>query len=163
MKISLIAAVSKNNVTGVNGKIPWHIPEDFLFFKKTTTGHHILMGKNTYNSIGKPLPNRTNIVLTRDTSFKQKGCVICHSINEAVNYARKNNETELFIIGGEKVYEQTIDIADHLYITRIEKSFKGDTFFPKIDNLKWKIKILKTDKLSKNSDTPFSILKYTKI
>jgi dihydrofolate reductase len=134
--IALIAAVAKNGVIGNSGKIPWHLPADFLYFKESTMGHPVIMGKVTYLSIGKPLPGRTNIVLTRDIEEFQ-GARTASSISEALDIAQKEDDT-VFFIGGAAIYAQSIDLADRLYITEVECEPEGDTFFPEIDESVWR-------------------------
>ncbi|MBN1168487.1 dihydrofolate reductase [Candidatus Woesebacteria bacterium] len=158
--ISLIAAVSENNVVGSKGKIPWYLPADFAYFKKITTGHHVVMGQTTYNSIGKPLPERKNIVLTYNKDLLIEGCVVKNSIEDAIEHANKNKEKELFIIGGASVYKQTISIADKLYITEVHSSFEGDTFFPPIDNEKWKEVSRKKNKKDDKNKYDYSFVVY---
>lgn len=138
MIISLIAAVAKNNVLGKDNKIPWHLPADMAYFSKMTTGHHIVMGSNTYESIGRPLPNRTNIVLAKDRDYKAEGCVVVNSIEEATDYAKKNEEKELMVCGGASVYKQFLPKADKVYLTEINAEFDGDVFFPELGP-QWKL------------------------
>lgn len=140
MIISLIVAVSENNVIGINRGMPWHIPKDLKYFFKVTKGHHVVMGSRTFHEFGvsKPLPDRTNIIISRNTDLAIDGVIIKKSISEAIEFASLNGENELFIIGGGDVYSQTIQLADKLYITRIHTIIeKGDTFFPEIDNQFW--------------------------
>lgn len=139
MKISIIAAVSKNNVIGKNGKIPWHIKEDLKRLKEITLGHHVLMGRKTFESIGKPLPNRINLVLTSEKNYKAKGVVVFDNPQKAVRFAKENKEKELMIIGGSKIYEYFLPKTDKIYLTKVLKTFDGDTFFPKINYKDWKI------------------------
>lgn len=130
-KISLIAAISTNNVIGRDNKIPWHISEDFKRFKSLTMGHPIIMGRKTFESIGKPLPGRTNIVITRDENYSPEGAEVVHSIDEAVELAKtKEGSDEIFIIGGGQIYSQSMDLADKLYLTIVEQEVEGDIFFP---------------------------------
>ena len=139
MKISIIVAASENNVIGNNGKIPWHISEDLKRFKEITTGHHILMGRKTYESIGKPLPNRANLVLTKDEKLKIPGAVIFQDFGEALRFARKRKEEELMIIGGEKIYKFALPLAEKIYLTRVLREYEGDAKLPEIENGKWKL------------------------
>lgn len=139
MVISIIAAVAKNNVIGNNNKLPWHLPADLKHFKVITLGHTIVMGQNTYESIGKPLPGRLNIVLSFDPNYKAPGALVVNNLENAIKKAKETGEEELFIIGGASVFKQTIDLADKLYITYINKIFKGDTFFPEINKQDWKL------------------------
>lgn len=137
MIISCIVAKAKNNVIGLNNEMPWHISEDLKYFKKITSGHTIILGRKNFESIGRPLPNRTNIIITRDKSFQCAGCVVVHSIEIALKYAFDQNEDEVFIIGGGQIYEQTKEYWDKMYITEIDETFDGDVFFPKMDYSEW--------------------------
>jgi len=139
MKISCIVAVAENNVIGKDNDIPWYLPADLKYFKKVTSGHHILMGRKCYNSIGRPLPNRTNLIITRDPYFITSNCVVCHSIEEGITAAKENGESELFIIGGGTIYEQTIDLWDRLYLTEVDLKVDGDIFFPEINTSQWNL------------------------
>lgn len=130
--ISLIAAVSKNRVIGDSNKLIWHLPADLKRFKDLTVGNSILMGRKTYESIGRPLPNRRNIIITRDENYKVDGCEVVNSIEEALLLT----SNDCFIIGGGEIYKQTIDLADKIYLTIIDNDFTGDTYFPEI-NEKW--------------------------
>lgn len=139
MKISCIVATAKNNVIGKDNEIPWHLPADLKYFKKVTTGHHIIMGRNCFESIGRALPKRTNVIITRDMFYTVSNCLIAHSIGEALSIAEANSEEEAFIIGGGQIYEQTIDIWDKLYLTEVDLDVEGDVFFPQIDMSEWKL------------------------
>lgn len=130
MKKIIIAAVAKNRVIGNNGKMPWHIPEDLQHFKQLTTGHTILMGRNTFEAIGRPLPHRRNVVLS---SQKISGVETFVSLESA--FDTLSAEEKVFIIGGGNVFAQTLSLADELYLTLIDKDFKGDTFFPEYERL----------------------------
>lgn len=132
----MIAALSDNRVIGKENKLLWHIPEDFKRFKTITSGHPIIMGRKTYQSIGKPLPNRSNIVVTRDTNFTAEGCIIVHSLEQGLEEAKKINNEEIFIIGGGDLYKQGMNYADKLYLTIIHQKFDGDTFFPDYSDFK---------------------------
>lgn len=137
--IIIIAAIAKNNAIGKNNALIWHLPADLKRFKKITSGHHILMGRKTFESIGKPLPNRTSIVITTKKNYQnQNKCIIANSIEEAIKLAK--NDNKIFIIGGAQIYKQVLekDLADRLDITLIDKEFEADVFFPKIDKKKWK-------------------------
>jgi dihydrofolate reductase len=128
MIVSAIVAVAKNGVIGAEGQIPWYLPADLAWFKKTTLGHHIIMGRNSFHSIGRPLPKRTNIVVTRDPFFSAEGVLIAHSVEEALGMAFDNGETEAFIIGGGQIYKESIDLWDKLYLTSVETEPEGDVF-----------------------------------
>jgi len=137
MIISAIVAMSKNRAIGKGNKIPWHLPADLKYFKRTTIDHHIILGRKCYESIGRPLPNRTNIVVTRDIHYKAEGCVIVHSIEAALDYARHNGETEVFIAGGGEIYRQTQHLWDKLYLTEVDIEVDGDVFFCEINDSEW--------------------------
>lgn len=134
--ITIIAAIGKNNELGKDNQLLWHLPNDLKRFKNLTSGHPIIMGRKTYESLGKPLPNRTNIVVSRRDDWFEEGILIVPTIKEAIKHAKKINE-DIFIIGGGNIYEQTIALADRLEITRVEIEVNADTFFPKIDEKKW--------------------------
>lgn len=140
MIISLIAALSANRVIGENNDLPWRLPDDMKYFMKTTTGHHVIMGRKNYDSLPanfKPLPNRTNIIVTRQRHFVAEGCKVVNSIEAGIEIAKSNNEQELFIIGGAQIYQQALPLADQLYLTEIKAEVNGDTYFPKIDKTEW--------------------------
>ncbi|WP_120489705.1 dihydrofolate reductase [Bergeyella cardium] len=139
---TIIVAMGRNNAIGKGNQLLWHLPKDLKHFKELTSGHPIIMGRKTYESIGKPLPNRTNIVVSRKKDWFQEGVLIVGSLKEALKFAKKIDEN-IFIIGGGKVYEQTINLADKLEITLVDAEIDGDTFFPKINPEKW-IKVQET-------------------
>ncbi len=134
--ISFVVAMDKNRVIGKDNSIPWHLPEDLKFFKKVTMGHPIVMGRKTYESIGKPLPGRENVIVTRNVDYKAEGCIVLHSIEELKKYIDEKNE-EVSIIGGAQLFKETFPIADRLYITEIHREFEGDTFFPEYPESEW--------------------------
>ncbi len=141
MIISLIAALSKNRVIGKNNDLPWHLPDDMKYFMQTTKGHHVIMGRKNYDSIPekfRPLPHRTNIVVTHQKDFKATGCIIVHSVEEGIVLAKKNNEQEAFIIGGAEIYKIGIPLSQRLYLTEIVAIIEGDTFFPGFEKMGWK-------------------------
>lgn len=140
MKISLIAAISTNRVIGKNNDLPWHLPDDMKYFMQTTKGHYVIMGRKNYQSIPekfRPLPNRTNIVITRQKNFTAENCLITHSLEGAIVFAKKANQDELFIIGGAEVYAQGFSLANRLYLTEIDGVIEGDTYFPDFDKNEW--------------------------
>lgn len=134
--ISIIAAMDNNNVIGFTNEMPWHLPNDLKHFKKVTSNHTIVMGRKTYESIGRALPNRQNIILSR-SNFKTKENLKCISSIDEIKILAENEN--IFVIGGGTIYEQMIKFADKLYITRIDAEFEGDTFFPTIDNRIWRL------------------------
>jgi dihydrofolate reductase len=139
--ISIIAAVSRNLVIGKNNDLPWHLPDDMKFFMNTTKGHHCIMGRKNYDSIPakfKPLPNRTNIVVTRQKNFQAPGCTVVNDIHDGLAIAIGEDETEAFIIGGAEIYRQAMDITDRMYLTEIQATIEGDTFFPHVDKSWWR-------------------------
>ena len=136
--------MSKNRVIGYKNRLPWKIPEDIRWFKEKTEGHHIVMGRKTFESIGKVLPNRKCIVLTRNRMLSFSGATTAHSLEEAIEIARQNGENELFIIGGEDIYRQTLETADRIYLTVIDSHYEGDSFFPSFDKSKYRIVFKKT-------------------
>lgn len=131
--IAAIAAMSENRVIGKDNQLPWHLPADLKHFKAITTGHPILMGRKTFESIGKPLPNRTNIIITRNNNYHAPGCIVVTSIDEAIEQATLIDAKEIFIIGGAEVYQQLMPHIQQLYLTIIRHQFEGDTYFPEID------------------------------
>jgi dihydrofolate reductase len=134
MKISIIAAVAENNEIGLKNKLIWHLPADLQFFKKTTLNSTIIMGRKTFDSIGKALPKRKNIVISNNSAFHAPGCTVVDNFKEAI---RQADSEEIFVVGGANIYEQSISFADQLYITRVHHSFEADTFFPEIDFNQW--------------------------
>jgi dihydrofolate reductase len=134
--LTLIAAVAKNKVIGNKNQLPWRVPEDLKFFKAQTTGHAIVMGKKTYDSTGKPLPNRRNIVVSR-TAASIDGAEVCGSIDEAIARARET-DPEPFVIGGSEIYRLAMPLATRILITEIDQTPEGDAFFPDIDHAEWK-------------------------
>lgn len=135
-KISIICAIAQNRAIGKNNKLLWHIPEDFKHFKEKTSGHVIVMGQKTFESIGKPLPNRTTIVISNDPNCKIDGVIMCGTFDQVFQKARELEKDEIFICGGGSVYAQTIGMADKLYLTVVKKDFDADTFFPEYDEFK---------------------------
>ena len=135
--ITIIAAAGSNNELGKDNDLVWHLPKDFKRFKKLTTGHHIIMGRKTFQSFPKPLPNRVHIVITRNTDYHPEGAIIVHSMTEALELAK--NDSQIFIIGGGEIYKLGMKIADKIELTRVNSSFEADTFFPEIPSDDWKL------------------------
>ena len=132
----MIAAVAENNALGKNNELLWHLPNDFKRFKFLTTGHHIIMGRKTFESFPKPLPNRTHIVITRQKDYKPKDCIVVDSIEKALAICPENETS--FIIGGGEIYNIALPFTDKLEITRVHHSFEADAFFPEINSNDWK-------------------------
>lgn len=136
--ISFIVAMDENRVIGKDNQLPWRLPEDLKFFKRVTMGHAIAMGRKTHESIGRPLPGRENIIITRNKKFEAEDYTVYYSVRDFVNDC-KNSKEEIFVIGGAEIFKETFVYADRLYITRIHHSFAGDTYFPEFDPGKWNL------------------------
>lgn len=134
-RISIIAAMAKNRVIGIANTLPWRLPEDLKHFKALTLGHHILMGRKTYESLGRPLPGRTNVVITHSQDLQVPGCLVANSIAKAI--AACDNDNEIFFIGGAELYRQALGVADRIYLTEIKADFAGDAWFPEFDTNLW--------------------------
>lgn len=134
--ITIIAAIAKNNALGKDNDLIWHLPADLKRFKKVTSNHHIIMGRKTFESLGRPLPNRTNIVITRNPDYKAEGCVIVNSLEAALNAAKEDENP--YILGGAQIYKQAMPIADKMDLTFVHHEFEADAFFPEIDSNIWK-------------------------
>lgn len=136
MRISMIAAMADNRVIGIENRIPWHLPADMRRFRVLTMGHHLLMGRKTYESIGKPLPGRTAVVITHSPNFSAPGCIVVNSIEAAI--AACHGDSEIYIIGGAELYRQGLDFADRIYLTEVQAEIAGDAYFPEFDLSVWK-------------------------
>ena len=136
MKISLIAAMADNGVIGRNNRLPWRLSADLQRFKALTMGKPIVMGRKTWESIGRPLPGRTNIVVTRDVGYRAEGCVVVHSVDQALEVAAGSDE--VMVIGGANLYQQLLGRADRLYITQVRADVEGDAWFPEFDRTQWR-------------------------
>ena len=164
MKLSMIAAMANNRVIGNNNKMPWHLPADLQWFKKTTMGSPILMGRKTYDSIGRPLPGRLNIVLSRNADLDIDGCTVVDSLEKAMEEASAvDNNDEIFITGGAHLYNSLLSEVDRLYLTLIDADFEGDTFFPDYTQLDWK----EVDRIDNDADDnnphPYSFITLDRI
>jgi dihydrofolate reductase len=141
MNLSIIVATSDNNVIGKDNKLIWHLPADMKFFKEKTTDHCVITGRKNYESIPekfRPLPNRTNIIITRQTDYVAPGAVIVNSIEDAIEFAKKTGDEEIFIIGGAEIFKQSMSMVDKIYLTKIYHLFEGDVYFPELDASEWK-------------------------
>ena len=158
MRVSLVVAMSADRLIGQGGGLPWRLPADLRHFKSITMGKPILMGRKTHESIGKPLPGRENIVLTRDRSFRAEGCRVVHSIEEALAAAGANDE--LMVIGGAEIYRAFLDRADRMYMTLVEGEFRGDTHFPPYDEQAWKEVERESHEADEKNPYAFTFLTY---
>lgn len=136
-QVSLIVAVAKNGVIGHNNTLPWHLPEDLKHFRALTTGHHIIMGRKTYESLGRLLPGRTSVIVTRNTDYQLEGALIAHSLPAAIDLCK--NDAEVFVIGGAELYQQALACVDKLYVTEVDLTPAGDAYFPRVDTDLWQI------------------------
>ncbi len=139
MRISIIAAVAENRTIGYQNRVPWRLPADLALFKTLTMGHHVIMGRKTYESIGRPLPGRTNLVVTTQPGYAAPGCEVVHSLEEGIELARSRGETELFNIGGATLYAQGLPLTDRMYLSIVHEAVEGDTFFPIYDAADWEV------------------------
>ena len=139
MRISAIVAMANNRVIGKDNEIPWYLPADLKYFKKITLGHHIIMGRKCYESIGRPLPKRTNVIITRNLFYMSSGSLVVHSLEEALQLARENEETEAFIIGGAQIYDLAMPLVSRLYLTEVDLEADGDVLFSELDMSKWEL------------------------
>lgn len=151
--ISFIWAMDKNQLIGNNNKLPWHLPADLQYFKKVTMGKPIVMGRKTFESIGRILPGRENIILTRNLSYKQEGCHIFYKTEDFITYAKAREDVEFFVIGGAQIFNELYNYAERLYITKIYDEFTGDTYFPPINMTDWKL--IRQEKGIKDDKNPY--------
>ena len=160
--ITIIAAIADNNALGKDNDLIWHLPADLKRFKKVTSGHHILMGRNTFESIGKPLPNRTTVIITRNENYKADGCIMVDSIEKAIKVAEPDEH--IFIIGGAQIYKQAMEsnLVDQLDITQVHHSFDADVYFPEIDAQIWKEISREDFSADKKNKYNYSFLRYKK-
>lgn len=160
--IKIIAAIAENNALGKDNDLIWHLPADLKRFKKVTTGHFILMGRNTFESIGKPLPNRTTIIITRNNDYFMDGCLVANSIENALELAK--DEEEVFLIGGAQIYKQAMidGLVDRLDITHVHQEFEADVFFPEIDSSIWKEVSRENFKADEKNKYDYSFVSYVK-
>ena len=158
--ITIIAAVAKNNALGKDNKLIWHLPADLIRFKKVTSGHHIIMGRKTFESLGKPLPNRTTIIISGNKNYNAEGCVVVNSLNEALQIAKVDENP--FILGGAEIYKQAIKIADVLDLTIVHQDFEADVFFPVIDKNIWKETSRQDFKANGKNKYNYSFVTYTR-
>jgi dihydrofolate reductase len=158
--ITIIAAIAENNALGKDNQLIWHLPADLKRFKKVTLGHHIIMGRKTFESLGKPLPNRTTIIITRNKGYKQEGCIVVNSLQEAIEAASADKNP--YILGGAEIYKQAMEIADKLDLTLVHHNFDADAFFPEINFNKWKEISRENFKADENNKYNYSFVTYVK-
>ena len=136
--IAIVVAAAENNVIGKDNGLIWHLPADLRHFKQITMGHPILMGRKTYESIGKPLPGRTSVLVTTQADYKAEGCIVAHNVQEALEQANRLDQ-DVYIIGGANLYEQTLPLTDTVYLTRVHHAFDGDAYFPELKEAEWEV------------------------
>ena len=167
MIISLIVAVAENNAIGKNNQLLWHLPIDMKYFKETTTSHYVIMGRKNYESIPekfRPLPNRTNMIITRNKNYKQENCLVFNSIESAIEKAKADKQDKVFIIGGGQIYKDVLEnkLVDEIHLTRVHENFEGDVFFPEIDFNKWRLEHSTTYNTDEKHHFSFTINKFMK-
>jgi dihydrofolate reductase len=153
--LSTIVAASENNVIGKDNQLLWHLPDDLKHFKRTT-GHHVITGRKTFESQGKPLPHRTNIIVTRNPDYRAEGCLVVNSLDRALELAQADDEP--FIIGGEQIYRMALQLVERIYLTRVHAEFDGDTFFPELEMDQWKEISREYYSKDERNEYPFSII-----
>ena len=158
--ITIIAAIGENNELGKDNQLVWHLPDDFKRFKSITTNHFIVMGRKTFESFPKPLPNRTHVIITRQKNYAPENCIVVNSIKDAIAISPKNEV--IFIIGGGEIYKQSIAIADKLELTRVHHAFEADTFFPEIDLEKWNLDFEEFHSKDEKNNFDFTFLTYSR-
>ena len=135
--VSAIVAAAENNTIGKDNQLLWHLPNDLRFFKRTTTGHTVIMGRKTYESVGKPLPNRRNVIITRQVGYTVEGAEVVHSVAAALESCA--GENEVFIVGGAEIYQQALAVVNRIYLTRVHVVLPGDSFFPELEEHRWQL------------------------
>jgi dihydrofolate reductase len=163
MIVSVVVAVSDSGVIGKEGRLPWHLPADLRHFKRLTVGHHVIMGRKTHESIGKPLPDRTNIVVTRRTDWRPEGCEVASSLEEALDRARGRGEEEAFVIGGGEIFRLALPIADRVHWTRVHAHAEGDAFFPALDPDRWREVEARSFPADERNPFPYTFLVYERV
>ena len=162
MTVSAIAAAGLNHVIGDGDDIPWRVPDDMKYFKRTTLNHHVIMGRKTFDTMGRPLPKRTNIILTRDMMFTGTGLLVAHSVEEALTMAYDNDEEEVFIIGGGEIYRQSMKFWDKVYLTRIMAEPAGEVRFPELPREEWQLISSDPHQADERNEHAYTFEVYTK-
>jgi dihydrofolate reductase len=164
MLVSAIVAAARNRVIGnKDNQIPWHLSSDLKYFKRTTIGHHVIMGRKTFESMGRPLPKRTNIIITRDPYYAASGCLVARSLPEALGIAYENGETEAFVIGGGTIYALSIPLLDKLYLTEVDASPEGTVFFPDLDYTQWELLSSESHPADEKNDHDYTFKVYQRV
>ncbi len=161
MNLTLIAAMAKNRVIGKDNDLIWHFPEDLKHFKRLTSGHHVIMGRKTFESVGRPLPNRVNIVISRQEDYQAEGCKVAQSLEEAI--AMVVDDDQPFIVGGAEIYKQSLSHANTIELTLIDAEYEGDTYFPEFDTSIWKLARGEKKEADDKHAHPYEFLTYKKI
>ena len=159
LRLSLIAAIARNRVIGLDNALPWHLPEDLKRFRALTTGHHIIMGRKTYESLNRLLPQRTTVIVTRNADYSVPGAIIANSLRQAI--ASSADDDEIFLIGGGELYRDGLQLAHTMYITEIDATFDGDAFFPEFDATQWR-ETARENHISAQG-LPFAYVTYTRV
>ncbi len=157
MIVTIVVAISENHAIGKDNKLLWYLPKDLKHFKDITTGHTVIMGRKTYDSVGKPLPNRRNIIITRQ-AITIEGCEVVSSLESAIDLCK--SEQEVFIVGGAEIYKQAMKLTDRIYLTIVNKEFEGDSFFPEIDMPEWKEIFREDHEPDEKNKLPYSFITY---
>ncbi len=165
-KVSLIVAMDNERGIGKNNDLMWHLPADMKFFRETTTGHIVVMGRKNYDSIPerfRPLPNRENAVLTRNTDFTAEGCIVFHSLQDCLDHYKNESDTTVFIIGGGQIYKEALELGviEEMYVTHVNHTFGADTFFPEIEESKWHVSEVQYQEVDEKNPYSFLIKKYS--
>lgn len=163
MILSAIVAISENNVIGKDNQLPWYLPADLKYFKKTTINHPVIMGRKSFESIGNALPKRTNIVISRNPYYIANGVLVAHSLEEALAISGDLEAEEIFIIGGAEIFRQSLEICDRLYITEVHKTFDGDVFFPEWNKQEWKLLKEEFHEADDKNPYPYTFKTYERI
>jgi dihydrofolate reductase len=163
--ISIIVAVANNGVIGKNNQLTWHLPADLKRFKQLTMGHAMIMGRKTFDSIGKALPGRTTVIVTRQKDFKKENCLVADSLEKAIELCKNDPDIpgEIFIIGGAQIFEKAIPLTDRIYFTQIHHAFDGDVFFPDLEKGKWKITFREDHNADEKNPYDYSFINYDRI
>jgi dihydrofolate reductase len=160
MRKSIIVAMDLNNGIGFQNQLPWRLPADFRLLNQTTTGHHLIMGRKTYESIGKPLPGRTSIIVTRNLSYQAEDCLVAHSVPGALSLAKSRGEDEVFLFGGSQIYLEGLPFTDRIYLTHIQAEFEVDTYFQDFNRSIWEETLTEFYPADRENHFPFYYLIY---